>query len=612
MTSIRKIHILPRILFLWYLNIFLSTEILSRLHLINRTNLLIINIIFSSVILFLFRKEIKDFLYQIYINSKREWIILLIFILTFIQGIGSAPSTTDAMGYHLSRVMHWLNSGTTIQTYIINFHDFMPPFPEYIQMHLYSITDSDRLIFLSQWIAFVTSVFLCGAIFIELKGNYRLKSNVMLLAALTPIALLEATSAQTDLQSNIFILLAIYITLILIKEKKIFYALILGVVFGLGMLTKQTFAAFAIIPASLLLYLITRDWKKGIVTIMVIIPVTVIIQLSFFSQNVRLYGNFMGQNLKGEENVFFNEVISPQFAFSNMLKNACINIPIPVGKERVEGVLTSITKFIGADINDPRANHNRLNKFRLLSMIYPQEDMVSNPINLALILITGVSLIIFWKKVKNTLAKYLYIFLIISFMFFSLILNWNLYNIRLEIPMFMVGVILAFLILNISKTGRKILSISLIFSIPIGLFVILFNVARPYISYSSFYEKVKAYAPRNSSIPEAFYIRPRDQQYFNARYYWLDSYNKITDSISINYRNPKITIDLMDEFEYPLWALLKNKKVKFVYSSNKEANYGDLIISTSKSPYVRESYKTICYKTPIDYGYACLSEKIYR
>jgi len=604
-----KLDIVVKVILIVYFFIFISTESLSFFHILTRQNILIVDVFFFFLLLKSFKKEFLGLLKNINFKSLTTKFILVLLILTLIQGISSAPSTTDAMNYHIPRVMHWLNNSTTIQISVRNFHDFMPPFPEYILLHLYSITDSDRLLFFSQWIAFVTSVFLCGEIFILLKGDKKLKQSVILMSALTPIAIMESVSTQVDLQSNVFILLAVYVGLILINTKKTRYALILGVIFGLGMLTKQTFAAFAIIPCSLLLYLIRIDWRKGVIAVVIIAVLAFVMQLSFFNQNIRLYGNFSGQQLIGRGNIFFNEIISPQAAFSTMLKNAFINIPVPVGKEIAENFLINLSSFIGIDINDARIMVNPSLKFHLLSIIYPQEDMVSNPIQLILILITGFLLILYWKKIPNVLIKYLFIFLIVSFIFFSLILKWNLYNIRLEIPIFMIGMVLSYLILSISKVGKKILSISLIVSLPLGIVIILLNVSRPYISYNTFYDTVRSYAPPNSVLPEAFYTRSRTRQYFNARPYWFDPYDKVTNLILQQKDSPQIKLDIMDEFEYPLWVLLKEKGVKFVINDNIETNSKDLILSTSELPYFKERYNTICFKTDIEYGYACLSKK---
>lgn len=607
--NLKEIHIFPKILLFWYLVIFFSTELLSYLHLVNRISLLLVNILFFSSVLIFLNKQIRQSVSQINIKSRVNQLILLILLLTFIQGIGSAPSTTDAMGYHIPRVIHWLNNGTTIQTSIVNFHDFMPPFPEYILLHLYLIAGGDRLLFFSQWIAFAASIFLSGEVFLLLKGDRKITEWVRLLVALIPIALLESVSTQVDLQSSVFILMALYLSLILIQSKRIIFSLVLGSALGLGMLTKQTFAAFAIVPGSLLLYFIKRNWLKGITASVVVVFLILVMQFSFFSQNIRLYGNFSGQSLRGEKNIFFNEMISPQAAFSNMLKNASINLPMPVGREVAENVLMSLSSLIGVDINDPRINYNPSLKFHLLPIIYPQEDMVSNPIQLLLIAIAGGVLILNRKRINNVMVVYLYTFLIISFFVFSLILNFNIYNIRVEIPMFMIGTILAVQILSETELGRKILKAALFVSFPLGAMLILFNVGRPYIPYGFFYEKVKAFAPKNAGIPEAFYIRPREQQYFNARYYWFDPYSKVADLILKTKSNPRIKIDLMDEFEYPFWELLNTRGINFTINDKKEYGPQDLIFSTSKLPYSKAGYQTVCFKTSVDYGYACLSKQ---
>lgn len=82
-----KIDFIAKIFLIWYLFVYVSTEILS-------------------------------------------FLSLLILSLTFIQGLFSAPSTTDSMIYHLPKVMHWIQDKTVYQDVTRNTHDFKAPFAE--------------------------------------------------------------------------------------------------------------------------------------------------------------------------------------------------------------------------------------------------------------------------------------------------------------------------------------------------------------------------------------------------------------------------------------------------------------------------------------------------
>ena len=149
---------------------------------------------------------------------------------------------------------------------------------------------------------------------------------------------------------------------------------------------------------------------------------------------------------------------------------------------------------------------------------------------------------------------------------------------------------------------------------PLSIVLIILNVHRPYISYNFFYEKVKSFARDYQILPEAFYKKPRIEQYFNSRPYWYEPYDKVTNLIAKDGNKRLITMELMgDEFEYPLWVLLKEKDVKFYVYQNKffkkEPRPDSLLLTTSEKPYTKTGWQTQCFKTQkTDYGYACLSK----
>jgi len=163
-----NIHPLAKLIIYSYLYVFISTGLLSLIHQVNRGTILFVDFIYLLLILSPFLKLLENKIKKRKKINIFGLILITIFIFTFIQGLFSAPNTTDAMTYHIPRVMRWLQDGTTFQTERFGSHDFMPPLPEYILLHLYSIWGSDRFLFISQWFAFVSIVFLCGEVVIQL------------------------------------------------------------------------------------------------------------------------------------------------------------------------------------------------------------------------------------------------------------------------------------------------------------------------------------------------------------------------------------------------------------------------------------------------------------
>lgn len=607
-------HILLRLYVSWLIFIFFFTETLSYLHQITRQNIVLGNLIFFSLFLYVRRNELKKIKFPSIFKNKFSLIIFSILALTFIQGLFSAPSTTDAMTYQINRIMYWIQEKTTYQFFIRNSHDFMPPFASYILMHLYFIFNGDRFLFLSQWLAYVGSIYLSAVISLQLGANRRLSQVISLLVSTIPIAVLQATSTQADMVSAFITLLIFYLTLTFLKRPNYKYALILGLTLGLGMLVKAPFYIFVIIPLSLFFVLLRKNPAKTFVLGSLVILIALTMQLRYYSQNTKLFGNPLGQKFQGKGNTYVNEKFDLPSIVSNLVKNTMNNIPIPFFTNQAQSVLVVFHHLISIDIQDPKISYTGLD-FKVAPVLYPQEDLVASPLHIILIILAGFFVIrASFKHEEKTELRLLYIFLVIAYVIFATILKYESVHNRLLVTFIVVGTTVSGLILGMNKLGKSVMNIFLMVSVPLAFLLVLLNVSRPYISYGFFYDKIKKYATPFSDIPESFFTEPRTKQYFNSRPYWYEPYDKVTDLIAKEGKNQIITMKLMDdEFEYPLWVMLKQKGVRFYVWQNKfikrEPLADSLLLTTSQKQFQKAGWQTKCFKTDVDYGFTCLSKR---
>lgn len=609
--KISQMEIIPKILIYWYITVFISTEILSYFNFINRPSTVLVNIIFFTVILFIYNKKIvallKNFLQK---HSIYFYIIFVILGLTFLQGFLSAPNTTDSMVYHLPRVMYWVQEHTLYQDIIRNDHDFMAPFGEYLLLHLYLIFNSDKLLFLSQWLAFAITIVLSFLIAKQMGISDRVANYIAVLVASLPIAVIQSSSTQTDMVTTVLLMFSVYFALNFLKSPSLMNCLLFSVSIGFGITTKATFLLFAIIPFGILLINILKEKKQYFVVGLLSLLVIGIIQFRFLNQNLRIYGNFSGQNVLEGESVYLNEFINSSAILSNLIRNIFMHLPVPVATQVIQNSIVSLHRIIGIDLNDSRTTYFDT-KFSISPVIFPQEDIVGNPIHLVIIFLAGFFLIL--KREKSRIINpevYVYILAVFSFIVFSMILKWQPFHSRLQLPFFVIGSISAISILSDYQKIRFILNYLLSVSIILAFILIILNVSRPYISYGLFYEAIKSFKPSLVSIPEAFYTKPRKQQYFNARFYWYEPYKRIIENLKKQSLNTNtITFKLMDGYEYPLWLFIKENNLNYYVVPESKISDETIIISTSKNPDSFKGYKTECIKTEIEYGYACISVK---
>ena len=597
-----KIDLIPKILLFWYFFIFLSTETLSHLHQITSLNIQLLEAVFLGSMLFYYRNELNKLLIK-FNFSKTNLVILLILTLTFIQGFFSAPSTTDSMVYHLPKVMYWVQEKTLDQDLIRNIQDFKGPFGEYVVLHFYLLIGSNRLAFLSQWLAFIVSIYLSGIIALQLGADKRGISYIRLFCATLGMAVMQSVSTQVDLVVAVLVLIALHISILFFEKPGILNAILLGITIGLGILTKATYAIYLTIPLGMLfLAFLKKPQKKFFYLLGISLALSFLIQVRFFSQNQLLYHSLLGKHILWDETElkYTNEIMSIQGITSNIIRNLFVHIPVPYFNHYLQTQIENFHHFLGVDLNDSRFTCCST-KFKVSNVIYPQEDIVSNPIHLLLILLA----LFYMFKTKDLQKKFLLLLTILTFVLFSSVLKWQPYHSRLEIPIFIIGVIASILVID--KRSENIVKFLLGLSLITAFLVLLFNISRPFFSYNYFYKYIGQFSLSYALIPESFFIKDRQRQYFNAEYFWYGPYQNLTDKLASIGKEVTISFDLSDDFEYPLWELLKSKGVKFKVIPKKKINGAQFLIVTSDKIQNIKGYNMIdCQKASIDNAYACL------
>lgn len=587
----------------WYLFVFVTTEVLSYFHILERQWVLLSFLPFLLLIYNLVNwKRLLVGIIGFKLNLTR--IVVGVFLgLTFIQGLFSAPSTTDSMVYHLPRVMYWIQESSVYQDVVRSPHDFKAPFAEYLLLNLYFLTDSDRLLFLSQWIAFVMVVYLSWVIAGQLGVTKKWQDLAALFVASVPVVLMQASSTQVDVVPTLLTLICMYLALVLLKRWTVTCVLLLGFAVGLGMATKATFFVYLIIPFGYLFFRLLKKPKKLFQVVAVSILFVLLINFRFATQNMQLYGSVLGVHIlpDGSELVHTNEVIGVEALVSNVFRNVLSQIPVPIFASQVQNSINGLYNLVGWQINNPGVTCCGT-QFRVNPILYPQEDIVSNPLQIFLVVLAAVLLAV--GKVKRISgASNILLLTILSFVAFSLVLKWQPYHSRLLIPYFVLGTLCSVVLLSGAKF-QKLLYILACVSVVLGFLVVVFNVSRPFVSYLPFYSLVRAFAKPHSDIPEAFYIRDRERQYFNASFFWHGPYKNIVKKVP---NGSKVAVDLYDDFEYPLWVLLRSEAIKFRILPRVKTSEADVVIKSTDQKAEIVGFKMIsCEENMVTDGKLCV------
>jgi hypothetical protein len=207
-----------------------------------------------------------------------------------------------------------------------------------------------------------------------------------------------------------------------------------------------------------------------------------------------------------------------------------------------EGVLF-LHRLLGIDINDPRTTW-RETEFHV---VWPRsEDYSGNLLHFILIAMSFVVLLIFPKINKSRVITGFYIALLAAFFLFCLIIKWQPWHSRLHLPLFvlfspLVAITLSGFLKN--KDINMIVVILLLYALPF----LLKNSANPLIGTNNIFN--------TSKIDQYFVHRPNLRDPYIGAAQFLNSQEC---------RDVGLYLDL-DDWEYPLWFLLKKDKKKKVH-----------------------------------------------
>ena len=194
----------------------LSTEIFSFFNLINQYSIKIFWFIFLLFYIYFLKRNnfIKIIKEKFNLLNFESIFILTVLTLTFIIAIIYPPNTPDAMSYHMTRVMNWIQNAN------INFYptnDFreliMGPLSSFLNLHLYLLVNGDYLTNLVQWYSMIISCLTISLISRELGCNLRYQIFSILFCVTVPMGILESTSSQTDYVATMWLTLIVYFTL---------------------------------------------------------------------------------------------------------------------------------------------------------------------------------------------------------------------------------------------------------------------------------------------------------------------------------------------------------------------------------------------------------------
>jgi hypothetical protein len=479
----------------------------------------------------------------------RNWLLGILFIISVVGLVAliAPPNTNDSMGYHLPRVMHWIQN-QSVRHFPTNYTAqlFLSPWSTFTILHFQILSGSDRFANLVQWFAMIGSIIGVSLIAKQLGANRYSQAFTSVFCATIPMGILQGSSTQNDYTVAFWLVcLVYYILLSLPDETGKHYVLPIGVSLALATFAKPTAYVYSF-PFLLWLFIV----KVKLLRWQIYQPALQLAMLVFavngfhWVRNFQVFRNPLGTS--PDYIIYTNRAFSIPIVISNIIKNLALDIstPVPSVNRLLLNVISGIHELIGADINDPRTSSSN---FQLNSLIN-QEDLAGNAIHLLLIFTAIAILGLSWKKKNFNYSLLNYILCIIAgFIVFCMLLAWTPFHTRLHLSLFVLSSAFVGAVLS-KQWSLKVVNLVATILLISSLFWLFFNETRPLVANSNLLKTGRV---------ENLFIKSRTYWYFVGRPYFRESMIGATKFIkSQQCTDIGISFNKLDIYEYPLWVLL--------------------------------------------------------
>jgi 4-amino-4-deoxy-L-arabinose transferase-like glycosyltransferase len=437
-------------------------------------------------------------------------------------GLASAPNTYDSMTYHLPRVMHWLQDQSVSHYYTpISRQLYQPPFAEYAVAHVTSLTKTDRLAFVVQWLALIGSAVGVSVIARQLGAGALGQTLAATIFVTAPMAILQGSSTQNDLVVTFWIVVTVVAVLDSARDRWL-RCLLAGGAIGLALLTKGTaWIVLAPFVIWLAVDMVRRHRRAAIVPLAAAALIVVCLNAPHTYRNIETFGNPFGNEQ--------HEYVNDEYGLGVLASNASRNAALEVSGDTVESAVRRIHDVLGLNPDDPKTTWP---EHRFQPFFNVLEDAAPNPLQVLLVLLAILSgaWIRDWRLAGYLLA------VTVGFLLFSEVLRWQPWHTRLLLPF--VALTAAWAACVLRSTERSWYALVAIPLIGVGVATALYNDSRPIIGRDSVVTKgrVTDVFPRAPAEFRNSYLSSADQ---------LKGCKRVRFVVAGDY-----------SWEYPMWTLL--------------------------------------------------------
>jgi len=514
---------------------------------------------------------------------------LAIVIATGVSAAFSPPNSTDAMAYHLPRVVYWAEQAslrffpTPYLTQIM-----LQPMAEYWMLDGYLLSGGDWFVNFGQWFAALACMIGVSAVAGLLGARARGQAIAALFCATLPAGILAASGAKNDYVMAMWAVAAVYFALRLRKgltggiacptkppgpaqssgagasacqpasPRLPIDTFFLGIAVGLALFTKATAYLFLPWPiAVVLLPVLWHERRRAAGLAIAAMVCALAVNLPHYWRNWDLSGSVMGFDSAQGDGMFRwrNETFGWKQTVSNMLRHGAEQLGARSSRwnQGVYNFVLAAHRDLGIDVNDPATT----TRWSVYEPPRNANHETNAPNRWHLLLLALVACVLAWRALRGRdrrRAVYA-LSLVCGFVAFCAYLKWAPFVARYQLPLFVLGAPLAAVV---EECGWRWLRP---FWIQLAVCLFLLSGARlPAIQ--NWVRPLRG--------PRSVLHMRRDDQYFSDMLHWDSGASYFTAARVLEGSACRtIGIDIHNlQLEYPLQALVRevDPEARFVHT----------------------------------------------
>jgi hypothetical protein len=426
---------------LWLFAIAVGTELLSLIHGIEFTSLVIVwGLACGSLALLHTRlRAMPRPLAQVLPALSTPWaqaffcMLAVILAGELVVSFLSVPNTWDSQTYHLARIEHWLQNHsliyypTNIEAQLVH-----PPLAEIVILQFRALLLSDRLDNMVQWLATAGYLLGVGRIAYRLGADSATAMFAAIVAATIPIGILESTSTQNDAVVSCLLVFMVERLLAWQSGRHSVDAIYMSAAAGLALCTKGT--AYVIGFPFGLYFIITSIRRHDYLLLFLCLTCLLLPNVGSYLRNFEYCGLPIGNHGQITNNASFG--VGP--FLTNAVRNLTVNLATyqPAANKLIVIATRDLLRAMALDVNNPDLTLPGEQYY--LTTLQNDEVFAGNPVHIFLV---AVAICFFVARRRDIpLNQHLYAACIMGgAILFLVVLRWQPYITRLQLPLFVLA-----------------------------------------------------------------------------------------------------------------------------------------------------------------------------